>query len=87
VTNDSSGNGGFDHFAATRFVRDGDRVKLLPDPLGGAFTTAMTPEQAEFLARHLLALSSAARQERWEKCPLLYPEDAPVDPLVVGGNP
>lgn len=84
---DGSGNTGFDHFVATRFVRVGDRVKLLPDPLGGAFTTAMTPEQAEFLARHLLALSSAARKERWGKYPSLYPEDSPVDPLIIEDAP
>jgi hypothetical protein len=66
---------GFRAWAAERFVAVADKVKLLPDKLGGAFTTAMIPEQAEYLARHLLDLARQARAERGKKYPGLYPED------------
>lgn len=85
VKPDTSGHDGFDQFARSRFVRESDRVKLLPDPLGGQFTQSMTPEQAEFLARHLLVLAGLARVERHRKYPELYPDDGPADtPTVVG---
>lgn len=72
---ETSGNDGFDHFVRTRFVREGDSVKILPDPLGGRYATGMTPEQAEFLARHLSALVLAARVERGRKYPGLFDAD------------
>lgn len=72
----SSGNGSFDGFVQRRFVRDGARVVLLPDPLGGQFSTSMTPEQAEFLIERLTALAREARADRGRRMPLLYPEDA-----------
>lgn len=76
VREDSSGHGGFDHFAGTRFVRVGAKVKMLPDPLGGQFSTSMTPEQVEYLSRHLARLAAGARGERGRQCPGLFPEDA-----------
>lgn len=72
----TSGNGDFDHFTRTRFVLDGLRVKMLPDPLGGKFSVGMTPEQAEFLAAHLYQLAAEARTARGKAMPALYPEDA-----------
>lgn len=71
----TSGHDGFDHTARERFIIADDKVKMLPDKLGGQFTTVMTPEQAEFLARHLMHLSAQARRLRGLKYPDLYPED------------
>jgi hypothetical protein len=81
---DTSGHGGADHYIETRYIRVEDKVKALPDPLGGQFTQVLTPEQAEYLARHLLVLAGFARMERFRKYPVLYPDDGPADtPAVV----
>jgi hypothetical protein len=72
----TSGNRSFDHFAQTRFVLDGAKVKALPDPLGGRYSVGMTPEQAEFLGRRLLWLAGLAAANRDVQCPGLF------DPLV-----
>jgi hypothetical protein len=70
---------GFRAFARERFaVSDrGTNVRLLPDPLGGSFSTSMSPEQAEYLSAWIAGLAAAARKARHEAYPLLYPEDAP----------
>jgi len=72
TTEPTSGNAGFDHWARTRFVREGLRVVMLPDSLPGKFSVGMTPEQAEHLAARLVALAIEARAARAAK----YPEDA-----------
>ncbi len=73
---DTSGHDGFDAFVAERFAVQGVRVLLRPDPMGGRFTQAMTPEQAEHLARQLFVLAAEARRHRGIRFPDLYPEDA-----------
>lgn len=81
---DTCGHDGADHYIETRYIRDGGKVKVLPDPLGGQFTQVLTPEQAEYLARHLLVLAGFARVERFRRYPALYPDDGPTDtPAVV----
>jgi hypothetical protein len=73
---DTSGHGGFDHSARTRFVGAGTKVRMNADPLGGQFAQVMTPEQAEYLSRHLARLAAEARRERGRQFPGLYPEDS-----------
>lgn len=75
VPEGGSGNGDFEHFCQRRYVADGCRVKMLPDPLGGSFSVGMTPEQAESLAERIRGLAAVARVERAAKYPALYPED------------
>lgn len=74
----SSGHAGFDAFCQERFIRVEDKVKLLPDPLGGRFTQVMTPEQAEYLASVLMSMADEARRDRAKKYPELYPEEYAV---------
>ena len=63
----------FTHYIRQRIDRDRHYVRLLPDPLGGQFSLSMTPEQAEQLAYHILALAREARAERSATFYPLYP--------------